>query len=221
GVSASHKRFHVLLQDKQHYHARTQHPVTVNPEDVTASGLLKDKIVLYHPTGDQPSDWSLLAAAARQWLKVRDKWNAYSLSQAIEAVKPIMVIQVADGNDRSISRTPLEQILAILEKEIGPLQDDDLAHSFQDDKPLFVGDRKIRKIDASRIQDDDKVKFVLFKMSLTTGWDCPRAEVISIWMPCLQIYNRHCKYASPIKYAQSPNNRYRRNKQRACNRLFE
>ncbi|MGZ8927066.1 MAG: DEAD/DEAH box helicase [Methylobacter sp.] len=178
GVSATPKRFYDLLQDKQHYHARAQHPVIVNPEDVTASGLLKDKIVLYHPTGDQPSDWSLLATAARQWLKVRDRWNAYSQSQEIDAVKPIMVIQVEDGNERLISRTSLDQIIAVLEKEIGPIQDDELAHSFQHDKPLTVGNRKLRKIEASRIQDDDKVKFVLFKMSLTTGWDCPRAEVM-------------------------------------------
>lgn len=178
GISATPKRFHDLLNDRQHYHSRTQHPVTVNPEDVTASGLLKDKIVLYHPIGDQPSDWSLLAAAVRQWVKVRDKWSVYTQLQAIEAVKPILVIQVADGNDSTISRTPLDQIIAVLEKEVGMIQDDELAHSFQDDKPLPVGDRKIRKIDASRIQEDDKVKFVLFKMSLTTGWDCPRAEVM-------------------------------------------
>lgn len=178
GISATPKRFQNLLQDAPHYHARTQHPVTVKPEDVTASGLLKDQIVLYHPTGDQPSDWSLLAAAVRQWLKVRDKWNAYTQAQAIEAVKPILVIQVEDGNDRTISKTALDQVIAVLEKEVSPIQDDELAHSFQDDKTLAVGDRKIRKIDASRIQDDEKVKFVLFKMSLTTGWDCPRAEVM-------------------------------------------
>lgn len=178
GISATPKRFQNLLQDAQHYHARTQHPVTVKPEDVTASGLLKDQIVLYHPTGDQPSDWSLLAAATRQWLKVRDKWNAYTQLQSIEAIKPILVIQVEDGNDRMLSKTDLAQVIAVLEKEVGPIQDDELAHSFQDDKALMVGDRKIRKIEASRIQDDDKVKFVLFKMSLTTGWDCPRAEVM-------------------------------------------
>ncbi len=178
GVSATPKRFQNLLQDNGQYPTRSQHPVIVNPEDVTASGLLKDKIVLYHPTGDQPSDWSLLAAAARQWVKVRDRWNIYTQVQAIEAVKPIMVIQVTDGNDRTISQTSLEQIIAVLEKEVGMIQDDELAHSFQDDKPLSVGDRKIRKIDASRIQEDEKVKFVLFKMSLTTGWDCPRAEVM-------------------------------------------
>ena len=178
GISATPQRFQNLLNTTQHYQQRSQHPVTVNPEDVTSSGLLKDKIVLYHPTEDQSTDWSLLAAAARQWLQACDKWDAYTQSQAIEPVKPIMVIQVEDGNESLISRTSISQIIAVLEHEVGLIQDDELAHSFQDDKPLLIDGRKIRKIDASRIQDDDKVKFVLFKMSLTTGWDCPRAEVM-------------------------------------------
>ncbi len=180
GVSATPKRFQDLLHNTRHYQARVQHPVTVNPEDVTASGLLKDQIVLYHPVEDQANDWSLLAAAVRQWLKMRDKWNAYAQSQNTATVKPIMVIQVEDGNSNSntISRTSISQIIKILEEEGGLIQEDELAHSFQDDKPLTIGNHKIRKIEASRIQDDDKVKFVLFKMSLTTGWDCPRAEVM-------------------------------------------
>ena len=180
GVSATPKRFQDLLHNTQHYQARVQHPVTVNPEDVTASGLLKDKIVLYHPIEEQATDWTLLAAAVRQWIKVRDRWNVYAQSQAIAAVKPIMVIQVEDGNSNTniISRTSISKIIEILEEEVGLIQDDELAHSFQDDKPLTVGDRKLRKIEASRIQDDEKVKFVFFKMSLTTGWDCPRAEVM-------------------------------------------
>src|SRR5450759_237265 len=89
-----------------------------------------------------------------------------------------MVIQVEDGNDSTISRTSISQIIAVLEQEVGLIQDDELAHSFQDDKPLLIGNRKIRKIEASRIQDYEKIKFVLFKMRLTTGWDCPRAEVM-------------------------------------------
>ena len=36
----------------------------------------------------------------------------------------------------------------------------------------------IRKLEQSRIQDSPEVKVVLFKTALTTGWDCPRAEVM-------------------------------------------
>lgn len=122
----------------------TLHAVKVNPADVIASGLLKDKIVLYHPTDKKASDWSLLAAAARQWLNVRERWNEYTQSQNIEAVKPILVIQVEDGNDQTISRTSLTIVINELQKVIGTIHDDEIAHSFQDDKPISVGDRKIR-----------------------------------------------------------------------------
>lgn len=36
----------------------------------------------------------------------------------------------------------------------------------------------LRKIDASKIQDDPEVRVIFFKTALTTGWDCPRAEVM-------------------------------------------
>jgi type III restriction enzyme len=37
---------------------------------------------------------------------------------------------------------------------------------------------QLRKIEASKIQDDSEVRVVFFKTALTTGWDCPRAEVM-------------------------------------------
>src|SRR5438046_10499073 len=46
------------------------------------------------------------------------------------------------------------------------------------DGDLVVGEQVIRKIDASKIQDDPSVRGVFVKTALTTGWDCPRAEVM-------------------------------------------
>ena len=43
-------------------------------------------------------------------------------------------------------------------------------------KTCFTG--RLRKIDASKIQDDPDLRVVFFKTALTTGWDCPRAEVM-------------------------------------------
>jgi type III restriction enzyme len=49
---------------------------------------------------------------------------------------------------------------------------------FQDKEEIQYGSCIIRRMDASRIQDAPDVKVVLFKTALTTGWDCPRAEVM-------------------------------------------
>ena len=37
---------------------------------------------------------------------------------------------------------------------------------------------RVRHIEASRIEEDRNIGVVLFKMSLSTGWDCPRAEAM-------------------------------------------
>lgn len=143
-----------------------------------SSGLLKDKIVLFHPEVSQPTDWTLLAAAARRWAKMRDAWNAYTGEQDLAPVYPAMVIQVEDGTDGKLTRTDLGQVVRTLEAEIGPIKAEELAHAFQEDGEIPAGHYRIRKVDASRIQEQTDIKFIFFKMALTTGWDCPRAEVM-------------------------------------------
>jgi type III restriction enzyme len=69
-------------------------------------------------------------------------------------------------------------VIRTLEEEIGPIRDEEIRHCFEEDIDIPVGNRRIRKIDASHIQEAKDVKFVFFKLSLTTGWDCPRAEVM-------------------------------------------
>jgi type III restriction enzyme len=95
-----------------------------------------------------------------------------------QQIHPAMVIQVEDGDKNRLTKTDLEQVLKTLEQEVGTISDDDLAHSFQEDQTFTVGHHKIRKIEASRIQEETSIKFIFFKMALTTGWDCPRAEVM-------------------------------------------
>lgn len=178
GVSATPDRFTQLLQETEATYGRIARPVNIDPEDVRYSGLLKDKIILFHPEEEQPTDWTLLAAAARRWKEMRDAWNAYTTEQDLPPVFPAMVIQVEDGNDRLLTRTDLSLAIHTLEAEIGPIKDEELAHAFQEDGVIDVGHHRIRKIDASCIQEKTTVKFIFFKMALTTGWDCPRAEVM-------------------------------------------
>jgi type III restriction enzyme len=178
GISATPGRFLNLIQSTQQHHNRILREVSIDPEEVRTSGLLKDKIILFHPKEKQSSDWTLLASAARQWVQMRDAWNAYTSSQGLVPIHPAMVIQVEDRSDVSITRTDLELVIRTLEDEIGPIRDEEMAHCFEEDFDILVGSRRIRKIDSSRIQETTDVKFIFFKMSLTTGWDCPRAEVM-------------------------------------------
>jgi type III restriction enzyme len=176
GMSATPQRFVKLLQSETQ---RTPRTCEISTEEVRSSGLLKDRIILFYPDANDPSDMTLLATAARRWKEMRDDWNIYTTQQQDkQPIHPAIVIQVEDGDNNRITRTDLEQVLKTLEQELGPISDNELAHSFQEDQAITIGHHKIRKIEASRIQEETDVKIIFFKMALTTGWDCPRAEVM-------------------------------------------
>jgi type III restriction enzyme len=175
GMSATPDRFNTLIEGTN----RISRPIPINPQEVKESGLLKDKIVLFYPEERQPADWSLLEEATRRWKTFRKAWKKYCVAQRMEhIVEPVLVIQVEDGNDRQITRTNLEQLVEIVHRAGGKLPEKAWAHAFQEDKAIAADGQMIRKIEASKIEADPDVQVVLFKMSLTTGWDCPRAEVM-------------------------------------------
>ena len=54
-----------------------------------------------------------------------------------------------------------------------------IGHAFQEHTALNLGTQSVRYIAPQDIQDDPYLRVVLFKEALTTGWDCPRAEVMA------------------------------------------
>ena len=175
GVSATPQRFQQLIDGQSN---RTPRKCEVNPLDVRASGLLKDRIMVFHPSEAFPTDTTMLRAAVLQWRAMGAQWHEYAQAQGIPTVHPALIIQVQDGSSDGVSRTNLDEVIATIEKETGPIDPAEIAHCFEHDAPLSANGVLIRKIDPSRIQEETNIKFVLFKMALTTGWDCPRAEVM-------------------------------------------
>lgn len=175
GMSATPERFQKLLEGAQ----RITRPVGVSAEDVRESGLIKDRIILDIAEDDQPADWTLLRDAAQRSVQYAEEWRRYCAGQSIDPpVKPVLVVQVEDGTQKTLTRTDLSTAVDVLEKVYGRFADGALAHCFQEDNDITAAGYRIRKIDASKIQGDDAVRVVFFKMALTTGWDCPRAEVM-------------------------------------------
>jgi type III restriction enzyme len=178
GMSATPQRFFELLGQTG---GRSVHPVIIRPEDVRDSGLLKEMILVQMPNEDAPTDLTLLEEATRRWVDFGKQWQAYCESQnSKDGVRPVLVVQVEDGNEERgvLTRTNLNEAVRVIERIAGPLSDEELAHCFQEDRVVEAGGHRIRKVEASRIQDEPWVRVVFFKMSLTTGWDCPRAEVM-------------------------------------------
>ena len=54
-----------------------------------------------------------------------------------------------------------------------------VVHAFGEGTPTIqIGGLDVPYCEPSRIADDKRIKVVFFKETLTTGWDCPRAEVM-------------------------------------------
>lgn len=175
GMSATPQRFTALLGNTN----RTQRPVVITTDDVRSSGLLKDMIIVHNPKTNAESDLTLLEHAAGRWKHFTQLWKSYcEKEKEKETVRPILVVQVEDGTGGTLTRTNLPDAVRVIERQSGTLAVNEIVHCFQDQTAIQAGGRIIRKIDASRIQDDGEVKVVLFKTALTTGWDCPRAEVM-------------------------------------------
>lgn len=176
GMSATPQRFTELLGNT----TRTQRPANITPEMVRQSGLLKDLIVVTtNKSKTVESDLTHLQNAAVRWKHFRERWEAYCTKEKEkEIVKPVLVVQVQDGTEDMLTATPLHDVMTVIQRETGPLAVNEVVHCFQDKEEIKYGGCIVRRMDASRIQDSTEVKVVLFKTALTTGWDCPRAEVM-------------------------------------------
>jgi type III restriction enzyme len=174
GISATPQRFVNVLGAT----ARTTRPVQIDPEDVRASGLLKETLVVYHPAKTQPSDWTLLRTAADKLTAYSDKWAAYCQAEDETRVNPVLIVQVEDGTAEAVTRTDLTEAFRVLQDAFGDIADAQMAHCFQEGNAVAVGNRALRYVSPADIQDNQGLKVVFFKMALNTGWDCPRAEVM-------------------------------------------
>ncbi len=177
GMSATTQRFDdVLLREA----TRTVRKVTISPEEVRASGLIKDQMVVLVPADAVKTDMTLLERAVRRWREFEQVWDEYSRKEDERFVYPALVVQVEDGiSERNIlSKTPLDQVVEVILREAGTLGQGAIAHCFEVQGDLVLANTNIRRVDASRIEQDKTVRVILFKKALSVGWDCPRAEVM-------------------------------------------
>jgi len=176
GVTATPQRFQRLIADT----TSTIQKVSVPPEEVIDSGLLKDRIIIHFPEIAINADMTMFKEAAINWKKKCEHWAAYCEHEDIKnSVRPIFVVQVEDGSERIVTQTDLESCIAVLEDLIGrKLQSGEAVHTFNEHENIKVRDLDIHRIDASRIEEDANAMVVFFKMNLSTGWDCPRAETM-------------------------------------------
>ena len=176
GISATPQRFINLVSGNV---SSTVHNVNVPPEDVRKSGLLKDRIIFRYPEIQTAADMTVFKAAAENWRMKTEHWQAYSTQQNERLVKPVFVVQVEDGDTNEATHTDLGACIDYLEEALGrKLKPGEAVHTFNDRGTLIERGLEIRQIEASKIEEDSTAIVVFFKMNLSTGWDCPRAETM-------------------------------------------
>lgn len=174
GMSATPERFERLISKSD----RHLYKVQVEMNRVRDSGLLKDDLVLWMPEESGKNSWSLLKAAILRWKEMKDLWGEYCATERISPIVPAIVIQVENSSQSSVTKTDLEAVLSTIEEAVGKIQPGELVHCFDEHEAIKIGSYFVQYLEPSKIQTDLNAKFVLFKMALSTGWDCPRAEVM-------------------------------------------
>ncbi|CAN5271345.1 hypothetical protein BH11ACT1_BH11ACT1_14110 [soil metagenome] len=170
GISATPRRFLGAMADA----GRTTKQHTVRIEDVRASGLLKEQIVLGHTQGVDAAESALVRFAVKRVRLYEQKWAAYTASTGEPAVHPALVIQVADKPTAAELGTLISTVLDEW-PGVGP---DAVVHTFADHGTASATGFEIPWCPPEDIQDRTDIRVVVCKTAITTGWDCPRAEVL-------------------------------------------
>jgi type III restriction enzyme len=172
GISATIERFTSAMGEVTD---RTGYPnVAVDIERVRASGLIKDEIGLDQPAEKGTFSTTLLREAVKATLSFEQRWAAYSASEGEPEVLPVLVVQVPD----KASDAKLTELVGTIDAEWPGLGPRAIAHVLGEHERLTLGARTVDWVYPESIQTETDVRVVLAKEAISTGWDCPRAEVL-------------------------------------------
>ena len=173
GISATVQRFNNAIENANN---RTTLPnVIVDSSKVQDSGLLKDTIVLDVPEDTGHFDTVLLRRGANKLKEITTLWEKYGKEQnQVDLVIPLMVLQVPNKPNHD----EIGQALDTIFKEWSELSISNVAHVFGEHATQTFGGHSVEYITPQRVQDTKRIRILIAKDAISTGWDCPRAEVM-------------------------------------------
>lgn len=181
GISATIQRFADAMKEassKGNRHALDN--VNIEPARVIESGLLKDSVVLEIPGEGGDLHTNLVREAAKKLVASSIAWKRYSTREKLtEPVVPLLVLQVENTPDPE----QIGKALDIIQEEIQGLTSRNVRHVFSDKKTETFGAWGIESIEPQRVQQTTEVQILVAKEAISTGWDCPRAEVLVSFRP--------------------------------------
>ena len=187
GISATVERFEAAMKASEVSDQRIGLPkVTVKPALVQESGLLKDDIVLDIPAETGKFDLVLLRRGTRKLVESSAAWAKYATEQAEpDPVVPLMVLQVPNKPDVTLMHSAISTIL----EEWPELTIDNFANVLGEHTTLKYGAYEVPYISPESVQDATHVRVLIAKDAISTGWDCPRAEVMVSFRPAVDVTN--------------------------------
>lgn len=173
GITATPERFDNAI--KAGSQERVPRKVTVPVSQVRDSGLIKDVLSISYRGETQTMETTLVRQAVASLRQVDKAWGDYCEAEGEPDVRPALVLQIP------ANRSP-EDIGSLLDvcvdewDELGRRHA--IAHALESHTVEEFGGHTVNYVKPQDIQDHPSVRLVVFKEALTTGWDCPRAEVM-------------------------------------------
>lgn len=181
GISATIQRFDAAMKEADaSKNRRALAKVLVDPGLVQASGLVKDTIALTIPDERGQFDLTLVRHAAERLKASADRWASYAKQQGdTEPVVPLMILQSPNTPDFDEIGLALDAVADV----VGGIDARSVRHVFGDHKPLEFGAWEVDHIEPQRVEQTRQVRLLVAKDAISTGWDCPRAEVMVSFRP--------------------------------------
>ena len=150
--------------------------VSVEPIDVINEGMIKKEIIINDKIAEliekedseKTSELLVLESAyfKEEELKRRYK-KLYDDGETTSLITPLTLIQIPNSNYGEEKRIAIEKFL---ENKGITTENGKLA--------VWLSDEKINDSYEVLNANDSKVEYLIFKMAIDTGWDCPRAQVL-------------------------------------------
>lgn len=173
GISATVERFKKAMEGAQK--RITLPDVVVDSAKVQESGLIKDTIILDIPDEVGDFDTVLVRRATDKLKASTEAWAEYAKQQDdAHTVIPLMVLQVPNTPDPNDIGRALDTIY----QQWPGLPSGSVAHVLGDHTTQQFGNRNVPHISPERVQESTWVRVLIAKDAISTGWDCPRAEVM-------------------------------------------
>ncbi len=188
GISATVERFTKAMKDAKDRTSKSN--VVIDPLRVQESGLLKNILVLDIPDEKGDFDTAMVRDATREFIEVSDRWMEYCQQEKVDQdVLPLLVMQIPNkesgaAGEAQEDRT-IRELLDTVRANYPDFTDDCVAHVLGDRLDINVGPYSIRKVKPQDIQQDTRIRVLLAKDAVSTGWDCPRAEVLVSLRPAV------------------------------------